>query len=335
MKAAEDSRTPSLKEIEDSLALMSGCLGDHESAVVPSHWAKVARAGAEPRSIRRPQEYGGGAELSILCTQLDVPAKQQRLLVEEWCETLPTLKDVRTLWFQSRVPQALFEAACRLPALEGLWIKWSGITGLDALPQLGKLRYFHLGQSGGLRSLSLLAEMPRLEWLQLGGTVKATDIESLAPLSRLIGLGFTGGDGQAIRLPSLAPLSRLSSLRWLHLGALRVEDKSLRPLAALPELEWLHLPNWFAVSEFAWLSTRLPRTTCEWLAPFSRLHRSVFPCQKCKTNCRVMTTGRPSRLLCPSCDTSLLARHVAAFNRAVEAANAELADPSGRSPIAG
>jgi hypothetical protein len=308
---------PALDELQASLGAMNGCLGDGESSYVPSYWNTLSREGAEPKPIRRPQEYAGGERLSILCTQLDLPAKQQRMLVQEWCAFLPSLGNVRTLWFQSRVPQELFDAACSLPSLTGLWIKWSGIRSLDALSRLATLRYLYLGRSGSIESLAPIGAMSQIEWLQLAGTAKATSLQPFASLRHLVGLGFTGGDGKPMETPTLAPLSDLATLEWLHLGALRVADGSLRPLGNLANLRWLGLPNFFAMREFAWLSTRLSRTACDWLAPYCRFHGSVFPCPKCKRNCRVMTSGQPSRSPCPSCDTQRLAEHVLAFNAAV------------------
>ena len=316
MKPDPDSFT----ELQAWLRTLNGGLADGESDIVPSYWNTLSLAGVHPKSVRYPQDYSGGDTLSIVCTQLDLPARQQRLLVEEWCEALPTFTAVRTLWFESRLSQELFEAACKLSALEGLWIKWSGIKRLEALSQLNSLRYFYLGQSGALESLEPLVAMNALEWLQLEGTTKAPSLEPFQRLIHLKGFGFCGGDGKPIETASLSPLSSLKALEWLHLGALRVADQSLRPLGELKDLRWLGIGNYFSVAEYAWLSTRLTTTACSRLAPFSRFHPSVFPCPKCKANYRVMTTGKGSKLLCPSCDTDQLAKHVMAFRAAAEAA---------------
>jgi hypothetical protein len=306
----------SLAQIELALSTLNGCLTDTETRYVDSYWNTLSRTGVEPRSIRTPQEYTGSETLSIVCTQLDMPAKQQRQLVQAWCKALPTFTNVRTLWFHSRVSQALFDAATQLPHLNGLWIKWSGIRSLENIQHLTSLQYLHIGQSGSIESITPLGSLTQLVWLQMSGIAKSPSLDTLSLLKTLKGLGFTGGDGKPIVMPSLAPLSDLKTLEWLHLGALRVADGSLHPLGALKRLRWLGLPNYFAMREYAWLSTRLPTTACDWLAPFCRYHRSVSPCPKCKANCRVMTTGKGSKMLCPSCDTAQLAKYVLAFESA-------------------
>lgn len=76
-----------------------------------------------PKSITYPKEYAGGEHLAILGSQTSLGAAEQRRLVEQWCEMLPGLNAVTHVWFHSKVPQSLFDAACRMPRLSGLWIK--------------------------------------------------------------------------------------------------------------------------------------------------------------------------------------------------------------------
>jgi hypothetical protein len=307
-------------QLIEQLRSMQGCLAEGERDYLDSYWNTLQRNAAEPTTIRHPHQYAGGDALSIACTQLDLPARQQRALVAEWCDVLPTFGQVRTLWFHSRVPQELFDAACRMPALQGLWIKWSGIQRLDALPQLAALRYFHLGSSAAVQSLAPVSAMRALQWLQLSGIAKVPSLEAFAGLTELVGLGYTGGDGKPITVPSFEPLAGLRGLQWLHLGAVRSADGSLRPLGALTALQWLGLANVFDMAQFAWLATRLPDTLCDWLAPYHRAHRSLFPCRTCKANWRVLTSGKGGKLLCPSCDAPALAKAVMAFEDAAASA---------------
>lgn len=294
----------------------SGCLEDGESSYEPTPWNLLRHDGREPRSIRSPDEWAGGDHLAIACTQTELPPREQRALVQAWCEALPTLTGVRWLWFNSRVPQELFDAACRLPALQGLWLKWNGMQDMAAAEGHATLSHLHLGESARLVSLAPLHRMPALRWFQVDGVRHQPTLEPLRGLTALEGLGFTGGDGKGLEVPSFEPLSGLSGLRWLHLGAVRPADGSLRPLQALTGLRWLGLPNRFEMAEYAQLSRHLTTTRGAWLAPFERFHRSVFPCPKCKANCRVMTTGRGSKLLCPDCDAAALAKKVAAWTQA-------------------
>lgn len=80
-----------------------------------------------PPVVRWPEELGLSDRAAISCTQTDLSTSQQKALVRKWCELLPKLSGLRLLWLTSRVPQRLFDAACEMPDLEGLYIKWSGI----------------------------------------------------------------------------------------------------------------------------------------------------------------------------------------------------------------
>jgi hypothetical protein len=315
--------TVRLATLTEHLRTVQGCRPDDEVDYLDSFWNALHRQRVEPATIRHPQDYLGGEGLSIACTQLDLPARQQKALVADWCQALPTLTQVRTLWFHSRVPQELFDAACRLPGLQSLWIKWSGIQHLDALTQrAGSLQQLYLGASASVQSLAPLAGLRGLQWLQLSGIGKVPSLDFCRSLPQLVGLGYTGGDGKPITVPSFEPLAELRQLQWLHLGAVRAADGSLRPLGGLDQLRWLGVANAFDVAQFAWLSTRLPHTLCDWLAPYHRAHRSLFPCRTCKANWRVMTSGKGSKLLCPSCDAPRLAKAVLAFQDAAQAARA-------------
>src|ERR1700759_1990901 len=70
-----------------------------------------------------PASAHRAGRLSLAITQLtDRPAREQARLVSEWCDLLPSLDDVTQLEFFTRVNQAMFEAACRMPQLRHLFI---------------------------------------------------------------------------------------------------------------------------------------------------------------------------------------------------------------------
>uniref|UniRef100_Q47H20 Leucine-rich repeat domain-containing protein n=1 Tax=Dechloromonas aromatica (strain RCB) TaxID=159087 RepID=Q47H20_DECAR len=266
-----------------------------------------------PRSVRRPEDYTGGENLAIACTQTELPAKAQKALVHSWCEFLPTLNGVRYLWFQSRTPQELFDAACHIPSLEGLYVKWSGITSLTALPALGGLQALHLGSSPGVTNIDVLGEMHSLRWLELDNLKAITDLSPLASLTDLEGLGFSGAEGKRQTLATLAPLANLTRLRWLHLGAIHVADGSLHPLGKLKALRWIGLGNFFDVSEFAWLAAALPEVTSDWTKPYLDLSHLGIRCKKCRTHAMVMLSGKGRGTICPECDSAKLQKQLAAF----------------------
>ena len=112
-----------------------------------------------PAPIRRPEEYSGGANLSIVCTQTGLPSHKQRKLVAEWCDALPKLRGIRCLWLNSRTPQKLFDAACLVPGLKGLYIKLGAIESLEALASADDLVALHVGSSPGVTSIEPLSSM--------------------------------------------------------------------------------------------------------------------------------------------------------------------------------
>jgi hypothetical protein len=292
-----------------------GALPEASSEVVPSFWHERPDDNFPPPFVRTPEEFGGAERINIACTQTGLPVKAQRELVARWCEALPTFRNLRYVWFQSKVTQNLFEAACKLPQLEGLYVKWSAIEDLAPLVAASELQNLHLGSSVRVKAIEPLTELKRLVRLDLDNLKEIRNLTPIGKLTGLVALGFTGAEFKRNTVESLEPLGNLHALRWLHIGSLRTDDHSLRPLARLKALEYLAIGNVFSVDEFAWLSVQLPNTACSWLQPYQRFHNSLFPCPKCKQNWRVMPSGQGAKLLCPTCDAERLAEHVRLFER--------------------
>jgi hypothetical protein len=274
---------------------------------VREYWARMPQRELESRPIGNPEDYKGEERLSISYNQVGLSATEKRKLAEKWSEALPRLTQVRWLYFNSNMPQELFQAACALPSLEGMYIKSSGITDLSPITQCKALRYLHIGSSANILSISPLATLTQLKWLQINSVKAATSLEPISSLTGLEGLGFTGAEFKSFKVESFAPLNRLTQLQWLHLGAVHTEDLSLRCLMGLKNLKFLGVGNFFPVEEFARLSLYFDKSVCEWAQPYVKSHSSVFPCRKCKKNWRVMISGEGSRLLCPTCDSLALA----------------------------
>jgi hypothetical protein len=198
-----------------------------------------------PRTVTRPAEIVRSDRLAMACTQTGLPGKQQAALVRQWCEVLPSLTHVRLLWLTSKVPQALFDAVCRMRGLRGLYIKWSGLTSLDQLVGLRHLRYFHLGSSTQVRSIKVLEKMKQLRWLGLENLKQVRDVSAVRALTGLEGLSLGGSIWSTWRLRTLKPLAGLRRLRYLSLLNLRTDDKSLAPLAGLRRLETFFAERWW------------------------------------------------------------------------------------------
>lgn len=287
-----------------------------------SYWYHRPLRNFPPKAIRQPEDYDGGDRLSLAITQTNLKPAEQRALVARWCELLPTLGNVRVLWFQSKVSQEMFDAACAMPGLTGLYVKWGSVASLAALAQLKKLSHFHLGSAPSAEPLDVLWSLPKLVDLELGNVRAAGDLSFLRRLTQLRALSVSGdtNSGKALKIDTLAPIAELKQLERLSLYAVQVEDESLDPLAALPLLKHLNLANKFPRDEFARLAGRRPDLTSESLLPVTG-PASAFGCKRCKQKLLYLPAGKGLPWMCGTCDRAKLDKHIAAF-QAVAAASA-------------
>ncbi len=211
-----------------------------------------------PHSITRPQEFDGTDRLNIVCTQTNLSDREERAAIKEWCELLPQLNGLRFLWFSSRVRQEMFEAACQAPALEGLYIKWSGLTDIGSINKLSELKYFHLGQSAFVNSIEPLASCVSLRWLGLELLSRIRALDVLRALVGLEGLLLEGSMSTAWKVSSLKPLQHLTNLRYLSIANLRSEDRSLSGVLSLDKLVTFHYGDWWDKEELAEVKRRNP-----------------------------------------------------------------------------
>ena len=224
-----------------------------------SFWYHRPESGFPPESIAEPDQYDGGPNLNVVCTQLsDRTAYEQKKLVDSWCKTLPEVDGVRTLWFNSRVPQRLFDAACSVPGLEGLYIKGSGIQSLASLDQAKGLRYLHIGSSAKIESIEPLGRMNQLRWLDVVNLKKISQLDPISQLTLLDGLSVEGSTWTTQRVDTLAPLGALEQLRFLSLTNLRSRDNTLRPIFSLKHLEVFRAANWWPEDELQEMRRRNP-----------------------------------------------------------------------------
>ena len=116
-------------------------------------WYYRPKKSFPPKSVLFPEQHNTKKDrLNLACTQTKLDNYKQKKLVQQWCELLPVLK-LKYLWFSSRLNQQLFESACMIKELEGLYIKWSGIKQLDSIIKLPNLKYIYIGQSTQLESI--------------------------------------------------------------------------------------------------------------------------------------------------------------------------------------
>jgi len=222
-------------------------------------WYHRPDEGFPPPSIRAPEEYGGQPMANIVCTQTNLPPKEQAKLVRRWCEILPACAELEFLWFRSKLSQELFDAACMVPHLQGLWIKWSSIKSIEAISRSAKLRFLHLGSSPQLESVEPLRGIKSLVWLELENIKRLSDLTVIGDLHQLQGLVIEGSMWTTQVVDSLAPLAQLRSLRFLALPNLKARDKTLRPLFSLSSLERFHAAQWWSEEEMRQLRNANPK----------------------------------------------------------------------------
>jgi len=225
-----------------------------EDEIENGYWANSLT----PKAITYPDDYDGGEKINIVCTQLSISSYQQRKLVKQWCQLLPELKNIRFLWFHSRVNQALFDAACENQGVEGLFIKWSGIKDLSKLTNLKELKYLHIGSSPSVESLDKLSEMTQLIVLQIENFKRIQDLSPLRSMKRLEGLAVEGSMWTTQIVESLTPLCDLENLRYIFLANLRTLDKTIQPLSRIKTLRNIRTSYWRPKSEFKLLRDCLP-----------------------------------------------------------------------------
>lgn len=209
--------------------------------------------------VQNIEDYRPGPVLSLAITQVETltPA-QQKKLVSRWCALLPTLKEVNYLGFSSRVTQDMFDAACSMPNLEHLFVKWSALAHIRELPTARKLRQLYIGASAKLEGIAELAEMRNLIRLNLQQFNKIDDFAPVSGLVQLESLGIDGSMWTRQHLRSLQPLAGLTELRHLTLTNTQAEDQSFDPLLGLHKLERFHCSWNYPEAEFAKLK-RLPK----------------------------------------------------------------------------
>jgi hypothetical protein len=205
--------------------------------------------------IQNVEDYQPGEVLSLAITQLpSLTPGQQKRLVDRWCALLPTLKEVRRLGFYSRVTQEMFDAACSMPNLEYLALKWSAITHIRELPAARRLQHLRIGASSKLEGIEELAQMRSLISLSLEQFNKIDDFSPVSGLTQLEGLGIDGSMWTRQRLRSLKPLAGLTELRQLTLTNTQAADKSFEPLLGLHKLERFDCSWNYPEAEFLKLS---------------------------------------------------------------------------------
>ncbi|MCD8740292.1 hypothetical protein LT679_06725 [Mucilaginibacter roseus] len=160
-----------------------------------------------------------------------------------WKMTLPKLFNVKYLFVEHQIDQEFFESICKMPNLEGLYIKWSRITDLSPIDNLFKLKHLHLGSTPGLLKLNGLNKLNFLQSLELENTKGITDYSVLGKLVWLESLVITGSvNSPRVKMDTLDFLTTLTKLKVLVLYV-SLKSNSIEPMLMLNNLVKLYLSD--------------------------------------------------------------------------------------------
>ena len=209
-----------------------------EEDIVRGFWFFNPEKEWPPKKVTKLDEYNGGDKLNLDITQqTNLSAYQQTKLVDKWCDILPKLSKVKYLWFTSKVNQKTFDTVCKMPNLEGIWIKWSSIKTIERMVKIKSLKHFHLGSSSQIESITCLADMNSLITLELEHIKKINEFEPISKCLKLEGLAIEGSMWSTQEIKNLKPIEKLKNLKYLSLMNTKVLDASLKPLLKLEELK--------------------------------------------------------------------------------------------------
>lgn len=206
---------------------------------IQSHRCGSEREWAQAPRLVEVTDYAGGDSACICATQLgfhEVNGEQKlyteyekRMIVQKWCDFLSSNPTTfRKLYFRSRVPQNLFNAACQQVNLDTLHIKWGPYSDISALRNLMNLRVLHLGSGASVKSIEVLGELNQLKALQIENFQKIEDFSVLGQLSNLEMLEVYPGILQRIHISNLNFLKTMTSLRSLWIAA-AIRDGTVPP----------------------------------------------------------------------------------------------------------
>ncbi|MDF2843734.1 MAG: hypothetical protein K0R00_2160 [Herbinix sp.] len=178
------------------------------------------------KSMIELKDYQGENKVSIFCTQLDYiySEREKKRILVEWIDFLSTnTKAFKSLHFNSRVPQKLFDAACCQEDLEELRFKWGAYKDLSKLKKLDKLKYLYIGSGASVQDITCLGSLDNLIVLQVENFKKIEDYTPLISLNKLEQLVISGpilGNTPIKDLDFLYKMKNLVSL-WLPNTTLR------------------------------------------------------------------------------------------------------------------
>ncbi|HMK05186.1 MAG TPA: hypothetical protein VK489_13370 [Ferruginibacter sp.] len=230
-----------------------------EKQIENGFWLWDKENGFPPDSITYPAQFSGQTKLNIACTQhSDLTPTQQKNLIKEWADFLPSCRNIELLWFTTTTPQTIFDSACLLDNLVGLNIKNSNIKSLDNLSKLKNLKYLRIGDSAKIESVGPLQKLIGLEVLVIENFKNISDFSLLKSLTNLKFLTIEGGMYQKQKVDNFQFLADFQNLIYLSTTMINSTDKSTDTVFKLKNLKTLNWAFDLTNSEMEKLKQELP-----------------------------------------------------------------------------
>jgi len=230
-----------------------------EEQIENGFWLWDKKNDFPPDSITFPAQFSGQTKLNIACTQRsDLTPTQQKNLIKEWADFLPSCKSIELLWFTTTTPQAIFDSACLLDNLVGLNIKNSNIKSLDNFLKLKRLKYLRIGDSSRIENIEPLQNLTHLEVLVIENFKNISDFSLLKVLRNLKFLTIEGGMYKKQNVDSFQFLADLKNLIYLSTTMINSTDKSVDTVVKLKNLQTLNWAFDLTKSEMEKLNQELP-----------------------------------------------------------------------------
>jgi hypothetical protein len=231
-----------------------------ENQIENGFWVWDKKNDFPPDSITFPSQYNGQTKLNIACTQRsDLTPTQQKNLIKEWADFLPTCKNIQFLWFTTTTPQTIFESASLLNNLVGLNIKNSNIKSLDSLSKLKRLKYLRIGDSSKIESIQALQNLTNLEVLVIENFKNISDFSLLKVLTNLKFLTIEGGMYKKQSVDNFHFLADLNNLIYLSTAMINSTNKSIDIIFNLKNLQTINWAFDLTNSEMERLKQELPK----------------------------------------------------------------------------
>ncbi len=213
-----------------------------EKQIENGFWYRDQKNNFPPEPITYPSQYEGQKNVNIACTQISkITPVEQKKLVKNWVEFLPSCREVEMLWFATHTTQPLFDSACKLTNLVGLNIKWSNVKTLDNINNLKHLKYLRIGSLAQIESIAPLIGLTNLEVLVIENFKKISHFSLLSSLTNLRFLTIEGGMYTKQKVDSFEPISDLTDLIYFSSLMTTCKDKRIDPILKLKNLRTL---NW-------------------------------------------------------------------------------------------